>query len=138
MAHVLLFMADMLESLFASSNYQAANVMMDVSAIRHQALAGNLANVETPGYRRVDIDPSFKAALSESVKAGEVTEIQRFGTPEVAEVRGLKAVRSDGNNVSLDRELMYINQNALEYQAMGQFVSSSLNRLKMAITGQAQ
>lgn len=128
----------MLESLFASSNYQAAKVMMDAAAIRHQALAGNLANVETPGYKRVDIDPSFKAALNESVRAGDVRALQQLGTPQISEVEGLKAVRADGNNVTLDRELMYINQNALEYSAMGQFVSSSLDRLKMAITGRQQ
>lgn len=128
----------MLESLFASSNYQASKVLMDVTAMRHQALAGNLANVETPGFKRVDIDPSFQASLKASIQAGKVEQIQELGSPRLSEVEGLKATRADGNNVSLDRELMYLNQNALHYSAMGQFVSSSLSRLRMAITGQAQ
>lgn len=112
--------------------------MMDVTAMRHQALAGNLANVETPGFKRMDIDPSFQASLKESIRAGKVEEIQQLGAPSLSEVNGLKATRRDGNNVSLDKELMYLNQNALDYSAMGQFVSSSLSRLKMAITGRAQ
>lgn len=132
------FAQGMLESLYASSNYQAAKLMMDVSAIRHKALAGNLANVETPGYKRVDLDPTFLNSLNASIKARNSTEIQRMGMPQLTETPGLKAVRADGNNVSLDRELMDINENALQYSAMGQFVSSSLGRLKMAITGQAR
>ena len=128
----------MIESLFASSNYQASKLLMDVTATRHQALAGNLANVETPGFKRVDIDPSFQASLNASIRAGEAESIKQMGAPDLSEVEGLKATRSDGNNVSLDKELMYLNENALEYAAMGQFVSSSLSRLKMAITGRAQ
>lgn len=128
----------MLESLFASSNYQASKLLMDVTAMRHEALAGNLANVETPGFKRMDIDPSFQASLNASIRAGEVEQIQQLGAPRLSEVEGLKATRADGNNVSLDKELMYLNENALNYSAMGQFVSSSLSRLKMAITGRAQ
>lgn len=128
----------MLESLFASSNYEASKVMLDVTAKRHQVMAGNLANVDTPGYKRLDIDPSFRARLQESVRAGDVQAIRGSADPAISEEQGLKATRQDGNNVSVEKELQYINQNALEYQAMAQFVSSSLQRLRMAVTGRAE
>lgn len=125
----------MLESMYASANYQASKALLDLTAQRHQALTGNLANVDTPGYRRKDVDPSFRAELEKSLQAGDVEAIRRTGTPEIREEGGGKATRPDGNNVSLDRELMLINQNALEYEALTQFVSSSLDRMKLAITG---
>jgi flagellar basal-body rod protein FlgB len=51
---------EMVASLFSSDNYTAVKKMMDVSAIRHAAIASNLANVSTPGYNRVDLSRSFE------------------------------------------------------------------------------
>ena len=39
----------MIESLFSSKNYQASKKLLDAATLRHEALATNLANVETPG-----------------------------------------------------------------------------------------
>jgi len=128
----------MLESIFASTNYQASKALLDIAARRHEVLAGNLANVDTPGYRRLDIDPSFRARLEESIRTGDSRELRALGQVGITPEAGLKATRAGGNNVSVERELMLVNQNALEYQSMAQFVSSSLSRLKMAITGQTQ
>lgn len=125
----------MLESLFASSNYQAAKTLMDVTAQRHQVLASNLANVDTPGYERKDIAPSFKTELQRSIAARDTEAIQQMGEVSFAKETGLKATRPDGNNVRLDRELMLINRNALQYEASTQFVSGTFDRLKTAITG---
>ena len=45
-------------------------------------------------------------------------------------MKGLMPESPDGNTVNLERELMYISQNALEFEANTQFVSGSLARLK--------
>jgi flagellar basal-body rod protein FlgB len=49
----------MIEALFSDSNYLAAKRMLDVTVLRHEAIASNLANVETPNYKRLDVSPSF-------------------------------------------------------------------------------
>ena len=98
----------------------------------------SVGNVDTAAYRRLDIDPTFRVQLEEMVKTGDLEGMKRVKLPEILPEAGLSAVHPNGNNVSMDRELMEINQNALEYQAMTQFVSSSLSRLKMAITGRIQ
>lgn len=108
---------------------------MDVTATRHRVLAGNLANVDTPGYQRKDIDPAFKADLEKAILAGDIRSIHAMGPIAIAEEDGLGATRPDGNNVALDRELQLINGNALAFEATSQFVSGSLGRLKTAITG---
>lgn len=112
--------------------------MLDVTALRHKVMAGNLANVDTPGYKRLDISPTFRAELQASIKNGDITALQEVREPEIEPESGLKATRLDGNNISLDRELMEINQNALEYQTMARFVSSSLKHLRTAITGRVE
>lgn len=108
--------------------------MLDVTSERHRVMAGNLANVDTPGFRRVDIAPEFQAELSRSIAEGRNIAQTAQGLSFTQE-EGLPATRGDGNNVSLERELMLISENALRYEALTDFVSSSLSRLKTAISG---
>lgn len=127
----------MIDGIFASQNYQAAQSLLDVAAERHKVMAGNLANADTPGYQRLDIDASFESALSAQIASGQVEALQPSDIIVSAE-KGLQATSPDGNNVSSDRELMLINENALRYEMLGQFVSSSLRQLEVAITGRNQ
>lgn len=125
----------MIEDMFQSVNFQATKALMDVTAERHKVLTSNLANAETPGYRRMELDPSFAKALKTSLQNGDIAPIQSSAI-EFSEDRNPK-FRPDhtGNNVSEDQELMLINENALRYEALGQFASSSLRQLRTAITG---
>jgi hypothetical protein len=50
----------MIDALFTDSDYVAAKKMLDVTVLRHQAIASNLANVETPNYKRLDVSPPLK------------------------------------------------------------------------------
>lgn len=125
----------MIEALLSSPNYQASKTILDVTAERHRVMAGNLANVNTPGYQRMDVAESFKSSLQSAIKDQDLGALRQVGGIQIEEVKGLAAQSPDGNNVNLERELMYINQNALEYEANAQFVSGSIARLKMAITG---
>lgn len=125
----------MIENMFQTANLQATKALMDVAAERHKVLSSNLANAETPGYRRMELDPSFMKALQSTVANGEIAKI-RPGDIRFSEDRDPR-FRSDhtGNNVSAEQELMLINENALRYEALGQFASSSLRQLRTAITG---
>ena len=40
----------MIQTLFNQSNYVVTKKLLDATVLRHQAIAGNLANVETPNY----------------------------------------------------------------------------------------
>ncbi len=124
----------MIEGIFATEKYVTAKKLLDAAALRHKALAGNLANVETPGYRRIDISPAFETQLAAYLKRGDLESISRLD-PSLEIDSETGPVRPDGNNVELDRELLAVNRNALEYEVLTQFVSSSLKHLKTAITG---
>jgi flagellar basal-body rod protein FlgB len=68
------------------------------------------------------------------VKSGQVTNIPE-PTIEVDPNGGTE--RQDGNNVQLDKELMAMNSNSLQYDTLTEFVSGSLKQLQMAITGRS-
>ena len=50
----------MLEAIYARESYSALKKTLDASVLRHQAIASNLANLETPHYKRIDINPDFE------------------------------------------------------------------------------
>jgi len=123
----------MIEKLFSNDNYAMSKTMLDVAAARHDALAANIANVETPGYRRVDVAKTFLQELQQQFKTGGAT-----GPSPKAMIEpdsDARSTRADGNNVQLDTELLQLGSNGLQYEVLTDFVSGSLARLKTAITG---
>jgi len=125
--------ADVIEGILQTKNYTLAKHLLDVADTRHRALSGNLANVETPGYKRVDLPEDFASELRKAVEGGSF-EPGKFRA-QMREDPSARAVRPDGNNVALDEELLEINRNALEYQFLTEYVSRSVRRLETAITG---
>ncbi len=122
----------MIESLFSSTNYQAAKQLLDVATVRHEALAANLANIEKPGYKRVDLPKDFSAEFAAHLRSGGVG-----AAPAAKIVEDLTSTsqRKDGNNVELDKELLSMSKNSAEYDTLTEFVSGSIKQLRMAITG---
>ena len=59
----------MIEALFNQPNYLAAKKTLDAVALRQEAINNNLANLETPGYKRVDLAPDFDQELQIAVWA---------------------------------------------------------------------
>ena len=53
----------MIEALFNQPNYLAAKKTLDAVALRQEAINNNLANLETPGYKRVDLSSNFEQEL---------------------------------------------------------------------------
>lgn len=126
---------DVVEGVFSGENYLIGKRLLDAAALRQDALASNLANVETPGYKRVDLDKAFETQLNQAVKQKDIEHLQTL-QPKLSQDITAAAVRADGNNVAMDRELMEINRNAVEYQFLTQYLSSNLMAIKNAISTQ--
>jgi flagellar basal-body rod protein FlgB len=124
----------MIDALFTNSDYVAAKKMLDVSLLRHQAIASNLANVETPNYKRLDVSRSFETQLSQAI-AGQNSEEIASLQPSLAVDAAAVSGRSDGNTVQLETEMLKLNENTVENTLETQLVSSSLARMRLAITG---
>jgi flagellar basal-body rod protein FlgB len=124
----------MIESLFSNPSYAASKVLLDATAERHEALAANIANVETPGYKRVDLSKSFSEAFAAHVQSGTVSGMP---APSIEEDASATTMSQNGNNVQMDKELMEMSSNTLQYDTLTEFVSGSLKQLQMAITGRS-
>ena len=85
------------------------------AAQRHEALAANIANAATPGYRRVDVD--FHGALNAAMGSSEArTAVGETGfTTQVDSSVGV--TQADGNSIDIDAESAKLASNALEQQA---------------------
>jgi flagellar basal-body rod protein FlgB len=112
---------------------------LDGGASRHQAIAANIANQDTPGYRAVDV--SFQEALgaaAESALAPLPTHPGHLSTDPTAatEITSTAAGRSsrlDGNTVNVEHEMAKLAENSLMYQAGTELLSAKFRLLKTAI-----
>lgn len=126
----------MIDALFSQPSYVATKKMLDVTALRHDAIASNIANLETPGYKRIDVAPSFQNELEQAISSKDTSRIAAF-TPQLTVDSSAVASTRDGNTVQLENELMNLSQNTLSHALETQLVSGSLARLQSAISGNA-
>jgi flagellar basal-body rod protein FlgB len=96
---------------------------------RHEALAANLANANTPGYQRVDVDfhDTLAAALENGSEALSGVTFSSAPDPTAG------AVRADGSTVDVDVESAKLAANALEHQAAVQVAHARIGILKAAM-----
>ena len=100
------------------------------ASVRQRALSENLANANTPGYQRQDVD--FHGTLQRAL-AGGTPALER--TSFAAQQTGEGAVRPDGGTVDVDREATLMAQNGLEYEALAAVVRGRSSILRTAIGG---
>jgi flagellar basal-body rod protein FlgB len=125
----------MIDPIFQTDNYQLARKLLDAAALRQEAIASNVANVETPGYHRIDVAPDFAQQLKASASRGDLASSVQDLTPQLAEDGTARTMRPDGNTVEIEHELLAMNRNAVEYDYLSDVVSNNLKQLKVAITG---
>jgi flagellar basal-body rod protein FlgB len=124
----------MIEALFNQPNYLAAKKTLDAVVLRQEAIANNIANLETPGYKRVDLTPTFQAELERASASGDPQEISSL-KPTLAVDTSAVASSRDGNMVHLQTELTQMDENAVTHSLETQLISGMLERMQMAITG---
>lgn len=111
----------------------------DASWLRNDILANNLANVDTPGYKRKDIDfeSQLRRALGssryESVdsKVSHVTSIELEG--RVYTDAANFSYRLDGNNVDIDTENVELASNQIKYNGLMSGINQEFANLKMVM-----
>src|ERR1044071_3810900 len=104
----------MIDPIFQTDNYQLARKLLDAAALRSEAIATNVANAETPGFRRLDIAPDFASQLKAGMAAGDFAQTAQTIRPVLSEDASARSMRPDGNTVELERELLAMNRNAVE------------------------
>jgi flagellar basal-body rod protein FlgB len=102
---------------------------MSGAALRQDVLADNLANANTPGFKRSDVD--FQDTLAQALDGGEGADQAAF-TPQRDATSSLRA---DGNNVDVDAETAKLSENSVAYQALVAVAHTRLAQLQSVIGG---
>jgi flagellar basal-body rod protein FlgB len=127
----------MIDALFSQPTYLATKKLLDLTVLRANAIASNLAHVSTPNYKRLDVSPSFEAQLRQAVQDRDpalITSLQ----PELVPDPQATTNRRDGNNVQLETEMAQLFQNGFEHMVETQLLTGALLKLRLAITGRPQ
>lgn len=104
--------------------------VLTVRQQRHEVIASNLANIETPGYRARELD--FRTALREAFETAE--EGRPATAPRV--VADVEApARADGNTVDLDLQMAKLSENAGSYTTCARLLAKEFEHLREAIEG---
>lgn len=103
---------------------------LQASGMRQQSIANNIANVNTPGFKRSDV--SFDGVLEEALGNGASNEELQSLSPEVS-VDSSTTMRVDGNNVDIDREMANLAENNIRYNALVQIAAKRMSTLKNLI-----
>ena len=131
---LLIAMTAILDNLYSQENYLISKKLLDATHLRHETLSNNLANVQTPGFKRRDLPQTFSVELRRAVDRNDFRRVKAL-LPRSAEDRQAKPVRMDGNTVQLDEEMLAMNRNALNYEYLTGAVGGSIKELNLAIKG---
>lgn len=124
----------MIDGLFNQTNYQAAKKLLDATMLRHEAIANNLANIETPNFKRQDVAPTFQKELGSAMASRDPLQLRAL-SPHIVTDEGAVSGRRDGNTVDLEKELLALNKNSAAHALETQLITGNLLKLRLAITG---
>jgi flagellar basal-body rod protein FlgB len=114
-----------------NKNFTLLGKMLDLHSAKHKVSAQNIANVNTPNYRRREF--KFSKALREAMAKGQASDYRN--------IRGFvdrptnTAVRNNGNNVDIDMEMASMQENAMFYQIYTDLYTKKVKMLNTAIKG---
>ena len=135
-----------MSGLFGNNIFTIAEKSLDFRTSRHDLLASNVANKDTPGYQAEDL--VFRASLEKALQAEQPgplkqTDSRHFdgrNPPPLNEVEAQRILSAspypdfDGNTVDLDREMAKIAENQLMYNATMRMLSHKFRGLKSAVS----
>ena len=98
---------------------------------RHNALAANIANAATPGYRRVDVD--FHGALAAALGSSDAKTRVAGTTFTTQADQAVGVTQADGNSIDVDNESAKLSANALESEAAITVAKARISILKSAM-----
>ncbi len=125
-----------------SSIYNYVNVLdkaADASWIRNEVISNNIANVDTPNYKRQDVE--FESYLLAQLEGANSSSLKK--TVAGIDLDSLTSTiytdsnslfyRLDGNNVDIDTENVELASNQLKYQALISSISNEFSMIKSAM-----
>ena len=115
--------------------------MLDYRSVKHQTVAGNLANVETPGYRPKELtfDEELRRAADKTKIRLKTTNPKHLGNDLALEGKAAFEIRTKAephrrpDDLNIDREMAEMLQNNVLYEATVRLLAKRFTALKSAI-----
>jgi flagellar basal-body rod protein FlgB len=115
----------------SDTNVVLLSKLLDLTATKNKVIANNIANVNTPGYKKSDV--SFEKELLRAVESKNFSKIQNL--QETVSLSKNKSTRKDGNNVDLDQELVTFYQVSDRHNIYLEILSKKFKGMIAAIQG---
>lgn len=130
--------------IFSTLTVQTITKVLDATALNQTLISNNIANVNTPGYKRSEVAfrDQLKRALSQSDVSLSRTHASHLPVavnvsqvePKV-EMDSETAMRWDGNNVDVEREMAKLSHNSMEYNMFSTLLRRNFDGLRRVIEG---
>lgn len=144
----------MLNSLFDSSTVPVLEQVVNFTQVRHGVLAGNIANIDTPGYKTRDISPALfqeelkeaidtrkKAAQSPTYAYNAQSSERALGTGYDGMDKVRESTKSilyhDDSDVSIEQQVAEISKNQGQHNLALSLMTAQFRLLRAAITERA-
>jgi flagellar basal-body rod protein FlgB len=119
---------------------------LNLRSLQHRVLASNIANMDTPNYKAVEIAVAEEMSGNQDSAPGmQLVQTQpshlpfKHNTANNVKLKFAKppefSLRGDGNTVDLDRTMGRLAENTLLYKTAAQLISQKFSGLKKAIRG---
>ena len=139
-------LVDIPNFIFRKTNIPLLHKGLRAYSMRQKSIADNIANVDTPGFRRSEVtfEDDLKAAFKKEGVMGYITNKKHIpiGRREIEKVKPKYIIPKDPtlasgmNNVDIDKEMAELAKNQIRYQGASILIGNIFSRLKSAIRGE--
>ena len=105
------------------------NAGVRAEGVRQKAIAANIANIETPGYRRRDV--RFEELLADALQSSDPLDLAEV-EPQLYQPRQAPT-KPNGNDVSVETEVGEMIKNSLRQKAFMRLLSNKYRQIESAI-----
>lgn len=133
----------MIEGLFRQTAIPVLEQVVQFAQARHAVLAGNVANLDTPGYRTRDLSPeAFESRLRDALARRDAGDAGWSVAPQSDPVAQASQnlgslLRHDENNVGLEEQTAAISKNQAQHNLALNVLANQFRLLQAAISERA-
>ena len=131
----------MIRSLVGSPQVHILEKSISASSLRHKVISNNIANVNTPGFKRSQV--AFEDILQQKLSGHNALPMAQTHSKHInyrpqdlsprINLMANSTLRVDGNNVDIDAEMATMAKNSIYYDALSQQMSRYFSGIKSAI-----
>jgi flagellar basal-body rod protein FlgB len=130
--------------IFDSAPINLLEKALEGSSLRHKVITNNIANVNTPGYKKMELSFENELAMAAGLEEAQAEMARTHSKhmlprnasyqPQIRTVNNT-SLRTDGNNVDIDAEMAAMTKNNIFYNTVAQRIGSYYTNIKTAIKG---